>query len=87
MRSSSKSTCKWYCYGLNQEGKVRFLQIFKELKTFLETWILRLLNTDKGITALQMDMKITGLPVSIISDTIKKARPARLHILEKMQRQ
>ena len=32
-----------------------------------------------------MDMKITGLPVSIISDAIKKARPARLHILEKMQ--
>ena len=30
-------------------------------------------------------MKITGLPVAIISDAIKKARPARLHILEKMQ--
>ena len=43
-------------------------------------------GTDKGITALQMDMKITGLPVSIISDAIKKAHPARLHILEKMQR-
>ena len=42
-------------------------------------------GTNKGITALQMDMKITGLPVSIISDAIKKARPARLHILEKMQ--
>ena len=42
-------------------------------------------GTDKGITALQMDMKSTGLPVSIISDAIKKARPARLHILEKMQ--
>ena len=32
-----------------------------------------------------MDMKIKGLPVSVISDAIKKARPARLHILEKMQ--
>ena len=30
-------------------------------------------------------MKITGLPVSIISDAINKARPARLHILEKMK--
>ena len=29
-------------------------------------------GTEKGITALQMDMKITGLPVSIISDAIKK---------------
>ena len=32
-------------------------------------------GTDKGITALQMDMKITGLLVSVISDAIKK-RPA-----------
>ena len=32
-----------------------------------------------------MDMKITGLPVPIISEAIKKARPARLHILEKMK--
>ena len=29
-------------------------------------------GTDKGITALQMDMKITGLDVSIISDAIQK---------------
>ena len=41
-------------------------------------------GTEKGITALQMDMKITGLPVNVISDAIKQARPTRIH-LEKMQ--
>ena len=28
-------------------------------------------GTEKGITALQMDMKVTGLPVSVVSDAIK----------------
>jgi polyribonucleotide nucleotidyltransferase len=41
-------------------------------------------GTDKGITALQMDMKITGLPMSVIGDAINQARPARMHILSKM---
>ena len=41
-------------------------------------------GTEK-VTALQMDMKITGLSVDVISDAIKKARPARIHILEKMK--
>ena len=36
-------------------------------------------STEKGITALQMDMKITGSFVSIISDAIKKARPKITH--------
>ena len=42
-------------------------------------------GTEKGITALQMDMKISGLPVSVISEPNQKALPARIHILEKMQ--
>ena len=41
-------------------------------------------GTEKGITALQMDMKITGLEVKTVAEAINQARPARLHILEKM---
>jgi polyribonucleotide nucleotidyltransferase len=41
-------------------------------------------GTDSGITALQMDMKITGLPIAVIAQAINQALPARLHILEKM---
>ena len=43
-----------------------------------------LAGTDSGITALQMDMKITGLPISVIADAINQALPARIHILGKM---
>ncbi len=72
--------------GLIKEDKeVRILTDIQGIEDFLGDMDFKVAGTDKGITALQMDMKITGLPVSIISDAIKKARPARLHILEKMQ--
>ena len=41
-------------------------------------------GTEKGITALQMDMKITGLPIETIGEAINQALPARTHILGKM---
>ncbi len=59
--------------------------IIQGIEDFLGDMDFKVAGTEKGITALQMDMKITGLSVSIIADAIKKARPARLHILEKMQ--
>jgi len=72
--------------GLIKEDKeVRILTDIQGIEDFLGDMDFKVAGTDKGITALQMDMKITGLPVSVISDAIKKARPARLHILEKMQ--
>jgi polyribonucleotide nucleotidyltransferase len=41
-------------------------------------------GTESGITALQMDMKINGLPMEVIAQAINQAKPARLHILSKM---
>ena len=72
--------------GLIKEGKeVRILTDIQGIEDFLGDMDFKVAGTEKGITALQMDMKITGLPVSVVSDAIKQARPARLHILEKMQ--
>ena len=72
--------------GLIKEGKeIRILTDIQGIEDFLGDMDFKVAGTEKGITALQMDMKITGLPVSVISDAIKKARPARIHILEKMQ--
>ncbi len=41
-------------------------------------------GTKKGITALQMDMKIKGVSLDIIEKILKKAHEGRLYILEKM---
>ncbi|MDO8518215.1 MAG: polyribonucleotide nucleotidyltransferase [bacterium] len=41
-------------------------------------------GTKKGITAIQMDIKLGGVPVSILTEALAGARAARLHILETM---
>ena len=71
--------------GLIKEGdEVRILTDIQGIEDFLGDMDFKVAGTDKGITALQMDMKITGLAMNTIAEAINKARPARLHILEKM---
>ncbi len=41
-------------------------------------------GTAEGITALQMDIKITGVTFEILTEALEQARKARLHILGKM---
>jgi polyribonucleotide nucleotidyltransferase len=41
-------------------------------------------GTDKGITALQMDIKIKGITFEILSEALAQARTARLAVLDKM---
>jgi len=41
-------------------------------------------GTKDGITALQMDIKVTGITPAIMAEALAQARAARLHILEKM---
>jgi polyribonucleotide nucleotidyltransferase len=42
-------------------------------------------GTDRGITALQMDIKITGVTFDILRDALAQAKEARTFILGKMQ--
>ena len=39
-------------------------------------------GTTEGITALQMDMKVHGLPVEIMEKALKQSHEGRMHILE-----
>ena len=41
-------------------------------------------GTNKGITALQMDIKVSGLTLEVLQEALQQAREARLFILEKM---
>ena len=71
--------------GLIKEGdEVRILTDIQGIEDFLGDMDFKVAGTDTGITALQMDMKISGLSMDVIAKAIQQARPARLHILEKM---
>lgn len=41
-------------------------------------------GTTKGVNAVQMDIKIKGLPREVLSRALEQARQGRLHILERM---
>jgi polyribonucleotide nucleotidyltransferase len=71
--------------GLIKEGdEIRLLTDIQGIEDFLGDMDFKVAGTDTGITALQLDMKITGLPLEVIAEAINQARPARLHILSKM---
>lgn len=71
--------------GLIKEGEeVRILTDIQGIEDFLGDMDFKVAGTDSGITALQMDMKLTGLKMEVIAEAIHQAKPARLHILEKM---
>jgi polyribonucleotide nucleotidyltransferase len=42
-------------------------------------------GTSKGLTALQMDMKVHGLPVEILKEALLAGKTGRAHILESME--
>jgi polyribonucleotide nucleotidyltransferase len=45
---------------------------------------LKVAGTEKGITAIQMDLKIPSLPLDVLLQGLNKAKEARIKVLEKM---
>ena len=41
-------------------------------------------GSDAGITAIQMDLKIDGLPINLMREALQQAKEGRLHILNEM---
>ncbi|KPJ62054.1 hypothetical protein AMK68_05395 [candidate division KD3-62 bacterium DG_56] len=44
----------------------------------------KIAGTRQGITGIQMDTKLKGLPYDRVPETLEKARVARLHVLDRM---
>jgi polyribonucleotide nucleotidyltransferase len=71
--------------GLIKEGdKVVVLSDILGLEDHLGDMDFKVTGTSKGITALQMDMKIEGITIEIMRKALQQARDGRLHILGRM---
>ncbi|TEU09388.1 MAG: polyribonucleotide nucleotidyltransferase [Candidatus Aminicenantes bacterium] len=46
---------------------------------------LKVAGTEKGVTAIQMDLKVPSIPVEILKEGLLRARDARLKVLSKMK--
>lgn len=71
--------------GLMMDGDTPYvLSDIADAEDFAGDMDFKVTGTEKGITAIQMDMKVHGLPVSILRQAIEKAKPGRDHILAHM---
>lgn len=71
--------------GLIKEGeKVVVLSDILGLEDHLGDMDFKVAGTSKGITALQMDMKIEGITIDIMKSALEQAREGRMYILGKM---
>jgi polyribonucleotide nucleotidyltransferase len=71
--------------GLVKEGeKVGILTDIMGTEDHYGDMDFKVAGTDKGITALQMDIKIGGVSVDIMRRALAQAKEARLHVLAKM---
>jgi polyribonucleotide nucleotidyltransferase len=67
-----------------ESGKVSILTDIQGLEDFLGDMDFKVAGTEKGITAIQMDIKIKGIDENILRQAISQANVGRAHILGKM---
>lgn len=65
-------------------GKPYVLTDIADAEDFAGDMDFKVTGTSKGITALQMDMKVHGLPVDILKEALTKAKSGRAFILAHM---
>jgi polyribonucleotide nucleotidyltransferase len=71
--------------GLIMDGdKPVILSDIADAEDFAGDMDFKVAGTNDGITALQMDMKVHGLPVSVLAQVLEQAKPGRAHILVHM---
>ena len=71
--------------GLMMDGDTPYvLSDIADAEDFAGDMDFKVTGTERGITAVQMDMKLHGLPVEILAQAIRASTPGRQHILEHM---
>ncbi len=71
--------------GLMLDGdKPIILSDIADAEDFAGDMDFKVTGTEKGITALQMDMKVHGLPVPVLAKALEQGKQGRMEILEHM---
>ncbi len=81
------AACAGVAMGLIKEGKrVGVLTDILGTEDHLGDMDFKVAGTKTGVTSIQMDIKIEGLDFGIIAEALDKAKKARLHILDVMEK-
>ncbi len=71
---------------IQEDDKVAILSDILGDEDHLGDMDFKVVGTEEGINALQMDIKIKGLDRKILKDALSQARDGRLHILREMRK-
>jgi polyribonucleotide nucleotidyltransferase len=80
-----RSSCAGVAMGLIKEGNsVAVLTDILGMEDALGDMDFKVAGTRKGVTSIQMDIKIEGLTVDVMREALERAHKGRLHILDRM---
>jgi polyribonucleotide nucleotidyltransferase len=80
-----KAPCAGVAMGLIKEGdEVAILTDILGLEDALGDMDFKIAGTRDGVTSIQMDIKIDGLTVDLLSEALTRANKGRMHILDRM---
>ena len=65
-------------------SKMAILSDIQGMEDFLGDMDFKVAGTEKGVTAIQMDIKVHGLSKQVLQDALKQARDGRMHIMREM---
>lgn len=68
----------------DESGKVAVLSDIQGLEDFLGDMDFKVTGTEKGVTAIQMDIKIKGIDRDILKTALGQAREGRMFIMNKL---
>jgi polyribonucleotide nucleotidyltransferase len=66
------------------EGKYKILSDIQGMEDFAGDMDFKVAGTEKGITALQMDIKIKGLSLDIMREALTRAHDSRMEVMKAM---
>lgn len=70
---------------IKEDEHLAILSDIQGMEDFLGDMDFKVAGTEEGITAIQMDIKISGINEEILRQALEQARKGRLHILDKMK--
>ena len=70
---------------IDEKGNYKILTDIQGPEDFFGNMDFKVAGTEKGICAIQMDLKIDGISKEIMKECLEKAKKARLFILKKMK--
>jgi polyribonucleotide nucleotidyltransferase len=80
-----RASCAGVAMGLIKEGdNIAVLTDILGMEDALGDMDFKVAGTRKGVTSIQMDIKIAGMTVDIMREALERAHRGRLHILDRM---